>query len=146
METGQGHTIPTALMGKRKRKYEFVANEPTTLRGALELVETRRAGSIQTLEDAAVVWNQIAAFRPAQVLLASTKMAPKFFSQEQSDAVGKMITDRLDLYHEISECREFRCCRGPAIAKHMRSSEIIAAVKPLMQSKNGKGNKKKLSI
>lgn len=37
---------------------------------------------------------------------------------------------------------KFKCCRGPAVAKHMGSSEIVALVKPLMRQKKQRGKKK----
>jgi hypothetical protein len=69
-------------------------------------------------------------------------MAAKFFAENRSLKVEQMIARHLDLYREISDCREFKCCRGPAIAKHMKSSKIVQAVLPLMHQTRKRGKKK----
>jgi hypothetical protein len=94
------------------------------------------------MDDAAEIWQHIGAYRPAQVLFATEFMSPKFFATTMSGKTERMIDEHLDVFHEISECLEFKCCRGPAVAKHMRSSEIVAVVKPLMTQKKKRGAKK----
>ena len=82
------------------------------------------------------------AFRPAQVLFATEFIAPTFFGTTLSEKVQGMISEHLVTFHEISDCREFKCYRGPAVAKHMPSSQIVEAVKPLMDAKKKRGKKK----
>lgn len=127
------------MASKRKNVHRISVS---SLHEALELVENH--GIVRTMEDAAEVWQSIGAFRPAQVLFASECIAAEFFAETRSESVEAMIHCHLEVYHEISDCREFKCCRGPAIAKHMQSSKIVEAVQPLMQ-KGKKRGKTKLS-
>mmetsp|Transcript_10107 Transcript_10107/g.27885 ORF Transcript_10107/g.27885 Transcript_10107/m.27885 type:complete len:291 (+) Transcript_10107:109-981(+) len=131
-----------------KREHHRSRVSISSLREALELVEGHRI-VVTTMDDAAQIWQRIRGFRPAQVLFSTEFISPKFFEADLSETTQRMISDHLEVFREISDCREFKCCRGPAVAKHLPSSEIVAVVQPLMtrlknQQQRGK-KKKKLS-
>ena len=86
-------------------------------------------------EAAETVWKRISLFPAAKVVFATTKVADKFF-QEDKDCAGmvEIINKYEALYREIKECRDFPCCRGCALGRHMSSSLIISKLKPLRQS------------
>lgn len=112
----------------RKRSYDSV--DPSCLHDALVFVESH--GTFHDLEMVKVVWKKIDLYRPAKVLLAKNKIAAKFFADTRPLLVEQMVGKNLDLYREVLDCREYPCCRGPALAKHLPSSEIAESVRPLM--------------
>ena len=112
------------------------------MREALEYVEA--CGLVTTAEEAAKVWKRIQGFAPAMVLFSTQIISEQLLSGEPTKEIEEMISKNLDLFHQISEHRQFKCCRGPAVAKHMRSSEIVSGVKPLMTQKRKKQKKLRL--
>lgn len=127
-----------------KRKSGSIGVSISSMREALEYVEA--CGLVTTAEEAAKVWKRIQGFPPAMVLFSTQTISNYYFSDEPTEETEETISKNLDLFHQISEHRQFKCCRGPAVAKHMHSSEIVSVVKPLMTQKRKKQRgKKKLS-
>ena len=118
-------------------------DQVASLRTALELVEAHtKIATSQAFGEAERVWKKISLFPPAKVVFSATKVADKFFEEDNDSSEMEEIINKYEwLYREMKECREYPCCRGDALGKHLSSSYIISKLKPLKQSMDHKKRK-----